>query len=113
MKTIASIFAAAGIALFALLVIPAAAFAATCDFTRDLTLGVEGEDVRCLQQYLNGAGFTVASEGVGSAGHETTQFKTLTQAAVVKWQSSNGITPASGYFGPISRQMYLTLVSGS
>ena len=69
--------------------------AATCDFTRDLTPGIEGEDVRCLQKYLNASGYTVAETGIGSAGNEPTQLKRLTQAAIVKWQEANSITPAT------------------
>jgi len=36
------------------------AFAA-CSFTRDLTLGSTGADVKCLQQGLNASGFAVAT----------------------------------------------------
>ena len=62
--------------------------AAACSFTRDLAVGVaDGEDIRCLQQYLNSTGFTVAPSGVGSRGHETPQFKDLTKAAVAAWQN--------------------------
>lgn len=89
---------------------PSAEAATACNFTRDLTLGVEGEDVRCLQKYLNSAGFTIASSGVGSAGNETNQFKEKTQAALIKWQTANGILPATGTFGPKSRAKYAALV---
>ncbi len=92
--------------------VPLPANAATCTFTRDLELGVEGEDVRCLQQYLNGAGYTIATEGVGSKGRETTQFKSLTQLALIKWQKANNLSPAIGYFGANSRSVYKKLTSG-
>lgn len=72
-------------------------------FTRDLELGDEGADVRELQKYLNSAGFVVASSGVGSPGQETTYFGSLTKAALIKFQKAKNISPAAGYFGPITR----------
>jgi len=89
---------------------PSAA-APSCTFTRDLTVGVTGDDVKCLQQYLNSAGYTVATSGAGSPGNESTFFGSRTKAAVAKWQSANGISPAAGYFGPISRAKYSSLVA--
>jgi len=77
-----------------------------CNFPRDLELGDEGEDVRCLQKYLNSAGFTISTQGLGSVGKETNQFKELTQQAVIKWQKANNLTPAMGFFGPMSRKLY-------
>jgi len=88
-----------------------AAPSASCNFTRTLTAGVTGDDVKCLQQYLNGAGYKVADSGVGSLGNETTYFGSLTTAAVAKWQAANGVSPAVGYFGPISRAKYSSLVA--
>ena len=55
--------------------------ATACSFAKDLTLGSTGDDVKCLQQYLNAAGYTVATTGVGSSGSETTYFGSLTQMA--------------------------------
>lgn len=75
----------------------------TYNFTRDLTLGSTGEDVRALQQYLNAKGFTVAVSGAGSVGNESAYFGALTQAALGKFQAANGISPTAGYFGPITR----------
>ncbi len=85
---------------------------AACSFTRSLFLGVAGEDVRCLQKYLNGAGYTVAASGAGSSGNETTYYGSRTQAAVASWQAANGVSPAAGYFGPISRAKYTSLAGG-
>lgn len=85
--------------------------AAACSFTRNLFSGVVGEDVRCLQKYLNSAGFTVAVSGAGSAGAETTFYGSLTQAAVAKWQAANSVSPSVGYFGPISRAKYSALIA--
>lgn len=80
-----------------------------CTFTRSLYFGITGDDVRCLQQYLNIAGFTLAESGPGSLGNETTFFGPLTQNAVSRWQSSKGVLPTAGFFGPISRAKYLTV----
>ncbi len=63
-----------------------------------------GEDVRALQQYLNANGFTITVSGAGSAGQETTYFGQGTKAALAKYQAANGISPAAGYFGPLTRQ---------
>src|SRR3989344_5944376 len=80
---------------------PSPAPAGTCTFTRSLTVGATGEDVRCLQMYLNSAGFRVAASGAGSPGSETTYFGSLSRSAVAAWQAANGVAPAVGYFGPI------------
>lgn len=87
--------------------------ATACSFTKDLTLGSTGTDVKCLQQYLNGAGYPVASTGVGSAGNEGTYFGSLTQAALAKWQAAMGVSPAAGYFGSISRAKYASVAGGT
>ncbi len=85
-----------------------------CGFTRDLSQGVSsGEDVKCLQQYLNASGNQVAASGAGSPGNETTFFGPLTRAAVSKWQAANGVSPAAGYFGPISLAKYNSLVAAA
>ncbi len=74
-------------------------------FLRNLEVGSKGEDVRALQQYLNSHGFIVAPSGDGSSGHETSTFGRATKAALIKYQKSNGIAPAVGYFGPKTRTM--------
>ncbi len=81
----------------------------SCTFTRNLTVGSTGADVKCLQEYLNASGYTVAASGAGSVGHETTYFGPATKAALAKWQAANGVTPAAGYFGPLSRAEYVKL----
>lgn len=93
--------------------------AVACNFTRDLTVGMRGDDVQCLQRYLNRAGFQVAASGPGSPGNETSYFGPLTKAAVVKWQDANaaqvlapvGLSKGTGYWGPSSRRYYQTLVA--
>ena len=72
-------------------------------FTRDLSIGSRGEDVRALQRFLNAQGYLVASSGPGSSGSETTYFGALTQQALVQYQAAENISPAAGYFGPITR----------
>lgn len=73
------------------------------NFTRNLTIGSVGDDVRALQQWLNANGYTVAASGPGSSGNETRYFGPATRAALAKYQAAVGISPASGYFGPITR----------
>lgn len=84
--------------------------AGKCSFTKALTVGSTGDDVKCLQQYLNGAGHKVAASGAGSPGSESTYFGSLTRAAVAKWQAANGVAPAVGYFGPLSQAKYNSVV---
>lgn len=72
-------------------------------FTRDLTVGSTGEDVRQLQIFLNNQGYAVATSGAGSRGNESTYFGALTRAALARYQAAQGISPAAGYFGPITR----------
>lgn len=72
-------------------------------FTRNLDLGSTGEDVRELQKYLNRNGFTISAGGAGSPGNETTYFGYATQTALIKFQKANNISPAVGYFGPLTR----------
>ncbi len=83
---------------------------AKCDFARDLEVGAVGEDVRCLQQFLNTEGFKIAESGVGSPGQETNLFREGTQSALKRWQSSKGLS-STGYFGPLSRAAYDVSVS--
>lgn len=87
---------------------PLFANAATCAFTRTLSVDARGEDVRCLQQYLNTNGFIIAPSGAGSLGNETDQFGERTADAVKAWQSLHGLTP-DGVFGPASRSKYTAL----
>jgi len=71
--------------------------ATSCTFTRDLTVGMKGDDVKCLQGYLK-------------VSPQSGYFGPLTKAAVKKWQSENGL-PSTGYFGPMSRAKYSALVA--
>ena len=69
---------------------------ASVQFTRDLTIGSSGADVTALQQWLIARGFSIPA---GATGY----FGTQTQSAVAAYQRANGIAPAAGYFGPITR----------
>ena len=82
-------------ALMALQGVPASV-PTSVSFTRNLTVGSRGNDVVALQNVL-------ISKGHLAAGLNTGYFGNLTKAAVAKWQASAGISPAVGYFGPISR----------
>lgn len=82
-----------------------------CSFTRDLFLGRTGEDVQCLQRYLNAAGFELASSGPGSPGNETQFYGPLTKDAVARWQAANNVSPSAGYFGSLSRAKYSELAA--
>ena len=68
----------------------------SCSFTGSLTIGATGAQVTCLQQELIAMGFSIPA---GATGY----FGTQTQAAVAAWQTSKGVTPPAGYFGPISQ----------
>src|SRR3989338_6006244 len=72
-------------------------------FTRDLTVGSTGDDVKALQQFLNSHGAQVSATGAGSPGNETNYFGQKTRTALAAYQASVGISPAIGYFGPITR----------
>lgn len=70
---------------------------------RDLDLGMEGDDVRTLQDYLIQAAAGPAAaelERVGASGY----FGTYTKNALGEFQKSVGILPFAGYFGSITKE---------
>lgn len=81
--------------------------AGDCGFVGTLEMGMDNEQVLCLQKFLNSNGFVIAESGPGSAGKETTMFRTLTKEALIKWQESHNISPATGVFGEKSKAAYL------
>lgn len=74
----------------------ATATAQTASFTRSLTVGSTGSDVITLQTWLIGQGYSIPAGATGYFGAQT-------RSAVARWQAALGISPAAGYFGPISR----------
>jgi peptidoglycan hydrolase-like protein with peptidoglycan-binding domain len=84
------------------------ASAATYNFTRDLTIGSTGADVVVLQDFLITKGHLVMPAGV-SKGY----FGSISAAALAKYQASVGISPAAGYFGPITRAHFNAMTDTS
>jgi hypothetical protein len=77
--------------------------------TRDLELGMEGEDVRTLQKYLNTHGYIITTTGPGSPNNETTRFGPATHQAVIRYQNAHrtelGIQNGTGYVGEKTRRV--------
>jgi hypothetical protein len=81
-------------------------------FSRTLREGMEGEDVRELQKYLNSHGYLIAKIGDGSPGNETTYFGRATKAALVRLQEDHpkeiltpaGLTKGTGLFAGNTRK---------
>jgi peptidoglycan hydrolase-like protein with peptidoglycan-binding domain len=73
---------------------------------RPLTIGSTGTDVWALQVFLEIDGAGPASAKLAAIG-PTGTFGTITQAALAEYQTSQGITPAQGYFGPKTRAVIL------
>lgn len=69
----------------------------TCvPFTVDLTAGRIGSDVTRLQQLMISKGHSIPAGATGYFGEQT-------RKAVASYQRSENITPAVGYFGPVTR----------
>jgi hypothetical protein len=81
------------------------------EFARDLWWGNNNSDVLTLQRFLNANGFTLAQEGPGSPGRETSYFGERTFNAVKAFQSMYaasvlqplGLSTPTGYFGYFTR----------
>ncbi len=73
-------------------------------FTKNLNVGISDPQVKILQQFLNGHGFTISASGPGSPGNETIKFGAATKAALIKFQKAHKITPATGNLGPLTRK---------
>jgi stage II sporulation protein D len=67
-------------------------------FSRDLFVGLSGDDVKSLQDTLLEKGHIIPSGATGYFGQET-------KAALVQFQTANGITPAEGYFGSKTKEL--------
>ncbi len=79
---------------------------ASATFTMDLTLGSSGAEVTALQQWLISKGYSIPAGATGYFGAQT-------QSALAAWQAANGVTPAAGYFGPITRAKVNAMAGGS
>lgn len=89
-------------------------------FTRYLTVGSTGTDVKVLQQSLNSLGYTVSASGVGSSGQETTYYGPSTTLALQKFQcatlkvcSGSPTTNGYGNFGPQTRAALNSRISSA
>ncbi len=96
-KILTGVFAI--VAVFAL--VATASAQTSYNFTQNLTIGSTGSEVVALQTALVSMGHLTMPAGV-SMGY----FGALTQSALAKYQASKGITPAVGYFGPITRASF-------
>lgn len=67
-------------------------------FYMDLMLGSTGPDVVALQDMLITQGYLVMPASTVKG-----YFGSLTRTAVARWQAAQGISPANGYFGVVSR----------
>ena len=65
-------------------------------FTTSMTVGAQGSEVSALQQILINDGYLTAI--AAPSGH----FGQATKAALIQYQNANGISPATGYFGPLT-----------
>jgi hypothetical protein len=68
-----------------------------------------GEDIRILQTFFNSIGITVARQGPGSPGNETSIFGNHTYWALLKFQEAKNL-PVTGYMGPATREVLENLV---
>ncbi len=78
--------------------LPAVSLAATgyaYQFNQNLPYGSSGPEVTLLQEFLNAEGFY--------NGPNSGNFFTLTKTALINFQKQNGIQPASGFFGSVTR----------
>jgi peptidoglycan hydrolase-like protein with peptidoglycan-binding domain len=81
-------------------------------FTRNLSYGMTGNDVKELQLFLISEDKEPAARKL--AAHGTTKnFAILTLAALIEFQKNAGIHPASGYFGPVTRAYVKNLEKNS
>ncbi len=62
----------------------------------DMTLESMGADVTRLQEWLISKGYSIPAGATGYFGAQT-------QSALAAYQTAMGITPAAGYFGPVTK----------
>lgn len=86
---------------------------ACATFSQNHQMGDTGGQVMEIQKFLNSHGAQVSATGAGSPGNESTYFGAKTKAAVAKWQAANGVAPAAGYWGPITRAKANSMCTGT
>lgn len=77
---------------------PATSHEESCEIHANLTIGSRGEEVSCLQEHL-------IEDDLLSVSMPTGYFGEMTKAAVIEWQEEKGL-PATGFFGPLSREAF-------
>lgn len=70
----------------------------------DLTIGRSGPEVRDLQTFLISRGFSIRAGATGYFGNQT-------QQALARFQGQQGIMPAIGYYGPLTRARIQSICS--
>ncbi len=94
--------------------VPAQTSTCAYQFNTNLRYGAVSTDVQNLQKILNmDAATRVAVTGAGSTGYETLRFGPATLAAVKRFQVANGVSPVSGYVGPLTRATLNTICVGN
>ena len=76
----------------------------------NLSIGSRGIEVTWLQNFLIDALAGAAAEALKAVG-ATGYFGSMTRAALAEYQGAHGISPAAGFFGPITRAHILSAVS--
>lgn len=71
-------------------------------FPGDLTIGSRGSAVVALQNFLIARNTGPAARALAAAG-ATGNFGTITRSALIEYQKAVGITPADGYYGPLTQ----------
>ncbi len=82
-------------------------------FTQNATVGTSGGEVMWIQKFLNTHGAVISATGAGSPGNESSYFGAKTKAAVAKFQAANGVAPAAGYWGALTRAKANQLCAGT
>lgn len=65
---------------------------------QNMTVGSTGQDVVVLQGLMSELGYLNVPTGIAFG-----YYGSLTRDAVARYQSSNSVTPAVGYYGPVTK----------
>ncbi|MDD4989504.1 MAG: peptidoglycan-binding protein, partial [Candidatus Pacebacteria bacterium] len=80
-------------------------------WSRNLKLGLSGDDVFALEQLLASLDTGPAAKALSRHG-PTHYFGALTEQALIEFQKAKGISPARGFFGPKTRAFIATMKLG-